>query len=100
MRSNVPLIACSLDATDQRKRVGDWAELLAQARARQETPDGVRYVFAAGDDLERRLEALAVAEQSCCAFLNFEISESRDELELMVKAPPDGQEALRFIFSA
>ena len=100
MTSNLPLVACSLDATDQQTRLAEWAQLLGQARMREETPDGVRYTFAADDELKTHVETLANAERKCCSFLEFEITEPRDDLELTVKAPPDGQEALRFIFSA
>jgi hypothetical protein len=97
--SNVPLVACSLDTADQPKRLADWAELLRLARTRDETPDGLRYTFAANDELKPHVEALAAAEQSCCSFLEFEIAENGDELQLSVTAPPSGQEALRFIFA-
>jgi hypothetical protein len=97
---NLPLVACSLDATDQQTRLADWADLLGQARRREETPDGVRYTFAVDEERKTRVETLAAAERKCCSFLEFEIAEPRNELELTVKAPPDGQEALRFIFSA
>ena len=98
MPSNLPLVACALDTANQQKRLANWAELLGQARAREETPDGVRYTFAAGDVLKTQIEALAAAEQSCCSFLEFEIGEAGDELDMTVTAPADGQEALRFIF--
>jgi hypothetical protein len=99
MTPNLPLIACSLETADQQKRLADWAELLVQARTRQQTSDGVRYIFAADDELKLRVEALAATEHSCCSFLEFEIAASEDELELTVTAPPNGQEALRLIFA-
>jgi Cd2+/Zn2+-exporting ATPase len=99
MISNLPLVACSLDTADQPKRLTDWAELLGQARTREEISDGVRYTFAADHKLKRRAEALAAAEHSCCSFLEFEIAEAGDELEVSVTALPNGQEALRLIFA-
>jgi hypothetical protein len=99
MTSNLPLVVCSLNAVDQQKRLADWGELLGRARTREETADGVRYTFAADDQLKPRVEPLAAAEHSCCSFLEFEIAEAGDELELIVTAPPNGQEALRLIFA-
>ena len=99
MTSNLPLVACSLNSADRQKRLSDWAELLSQARTRRETSDGVRYAFAADAELKPRVEALAAVEYNCCSFLAFEIAEVVDELELTVTAPPNGQEALRFIFA-
>jgi hypothetical protein len=100
MTSNLPLIACSLHAGEQQTRLVDWAELLGQARVREETPFGVRYSFAADDDLKTRVEALAAAEQNCCSFLTFDVSRRGEEIEMIVTAPPGGQAALRFIFPA
>ena len=100
MRSDLPLVACSLGAADQRTRLAEWAELLGEMTAREERPDGVRYVFAADAELRTRVEALAAAEQSCCSFLEFDVTQVGDQLELNVTAPPNGQAALRFIFSA
>jgi hypothetical protein len=99
MRSSLPLVACSLDAADQPKRLAEWAELLRRARTREETPTGVRYTFAVDEGLKLHVEALAADEHSCCSFLAFEVIEGSDELEMTVTAPPNGQEALRLIFA-
>jgi hypothetical protein len=99
MGSRLPLVACSLDGADRPKRVAEWAELLRRARTREETPAGMRYTFAADEELTMRVEALAAAEHSCCSFLAFEVIERNDELEMTVTATPDGQEALRLIFA-
>lgn len=100
MTSNLPLVACSLDVADQQRRLADWAELLGQTTAREETPHGVRYSFDGNAGLKMRVEALAAAEKSCCSFLEFDISELGDQFQLTVTEPPNGQAALRFIFSA
>jgi hypothetical protein len=42
---------------------------------------------------------LAAAEQECCSFLSLGVTRSGDRVELTVTAPPNGQEALRFMFS-
>ena len=93
-----PLIACSLDGKGQRARLEDWAELANTATSREELPDGFRYTFAGDDDLEARIRELAAAEQDCCSFLRLEVTRIADQIEMTVKAPADGLEALRFIF--
>jgi hypothetical protein len=101
VRSELPLIACSLDGGSQRARVAEWARLLGEAATREETADGVCYSFAAAvGDLERQIQHLAAAEHACCSFLDFDIQRVDDRVELTVSAPPEGQEALRFVFSA
>jgi hypothetical protein len=99
MAEQLPLIACSLDAGGQQARLSDWAELLSQAAASEATDDGVRYSFAAGDELEKRIRDLAAAEQACCSFLEFAVSRTGAQVEMIITAPPEGQDALRFIFS-
>ena len=94
------LIACSLDSEGQQARLEEWAELVGRAMSREELPDGFRYTFAGGDDVEARIRDLAAAEQGCCSFLRFEVTRVADQIEMTVKAPPDGLEALRFIFPA
>lgn len=101
MTAPLPLITCSLDGEGQQGRLADWADLLAQAATRQETACGVRYSFASVTaDVENRIRALASAEQGCCSFLQFKIARADDRIEMTVTAPPEGREALRFIFTA
>jgi hypothetical protein len=47
-----------------------------------------------------RIRELAAAEQGCCSFLRFEVTRVVDQIEMNVRAPADGLEALRFIFAA
>jgi hypothetical protein len=96
--SQLPLVACSLDADDRRKRVDEWAELLGQASTSTTTADGVRYRFSASDEVEQQVRALAAAEKACCSFLDFDVSRSAETIDLTVKAPAEGIEALRFVF--
>jgi hypothetical protein len=98
--TTLALIACSLDASGQEQRLADWSSLLAEAARREETTDGVRYSFVAGDDLESRLRTLVAAEKACCAFLDFNVFRTGDEIEMTVTAPRDAAAALRFLFSA
>ena len=97
---NLPLVACSLEAGDQRSRLAEWEQLLAQSTAREDTATGALYSFVATDELERRIRDLAAAEQACCSFLEFQVAREDDELMMNVTAPAEAQDALRFIFRA
>jgi hypothetical protein len=94
----LPLVACSLDGEGQRARLGEWGALLAASSTRVPTADGARYSFSASDELERQIRALAAAEKACCSFLDFGISRGARTIELTVTSPPDGLDALRFVF--
>lgn len=81
--------------------MSDWTRLLGHAASREETDGGIRYAFTSVDvDFEQQIRDLAAAEQGCCSFLSFGFVRVGNQIEMTVSAPPDGHEALRFIFSA
>ncbi len=96
----LPLIACSLSADDQKRRLAEWAELLEQASSGQEVEGGMRYVFPVSSALGDRVRSLASAELSCCSFLDFTVQEGADRVVMTVIAPSEGQDALHFVFAA
>ncbi len=97
---NLPLIACSLDTAGQQQRLIEWRELLAGAILREEIPGGMRFSFPVHDEMVGRVRALATAEQQCCSFLSFTISEQDGLAVMSVVAPPEGLEALLVLFGA
>jgi hypothetical protein len=99
MERKLPLVACSLNAGDQRARLEAWRSLLSSASSRAEMPEGMCYVFRPPSEFAQRVRDLAAAEHDCCKFLDFEIVEQSDELRLTVTSHPVGQAALQFIFT-
>ncbi len=97
---SIPLIACSLDTGGKQQRLLEWRQLLAEAAFREEIPDGLRYFFPAGEAMGGRVRALAGAEKQCCSFLDFMVEEQAGVVVMTVVAPPEGREALRFLFAA
>jgi hypothetical protein len=98
MPTELPLIACSLDATGQMARLSEWKQLLGTAVARAVVPHGVAFVFVGEEGVEERVRELAEAEQACCAFFDFQVSRDGDRVEMTVLAPAEAQAALRFLF--
>lgn len=96
METRLPVIACSLTASGQRERLGEWKSLLAEAESREELPNGMRFRFHA--NLVERVRSLAAAEHECCSFLRFEVVDAGDDLVLTVETEEIGQDALRFVF--
>jgi hypothetical protein len=96
MATSLPVIACSLNGSNQRERLAEWKSLLAIADFREDLPQGRRFRFRPG--LSERVRSLAEAEQECCSFLRLDVAEADDGLTLTVETEPSGQEALRFIF--
>ena len=93
-----PQAACTLDAAARRERYAEWEAVLRQAVQREEIAGGARYRFPAGEDLERRLRALAAAELECCSFYDLAVARREDSVELTVTAPPAAQDRLRSLF--
>jgi hypothetical protein len=93
-------IACTLDGAEAvEDRLAEWRAVLAQARARQDLPSGVRVEFGARAPIEE-LARLAVAEQDCCRFFAFAITVDGRGVGLEVEAPPDALEIVTALFGA
>jgi hypothetical protein len=97
METSLPVVACSLSAADQRDRMDEWRSLLARAESREPLSTGMRYRFPL--DLTEDVRALAAAEQECCSFLRFDLTQADNSLVLTVESEGAGQDALRFIFA-
>jgi cobalamin biosynthesis protein CobT len=78
-------IACTLDAAEGGRRVDEWRRLADDFALARELHDGrlvVRYAPQA--DAAQRLAELVEAERRCCAFVDWRIESSGDELRLVV----------------
>jgi hypothetical protein len=85
-------IACTLGARDRADREAFIARLWRDALiAGERTGDGVRLRLRDDPEVETRARELIAAEQSCCAFLSFELARSDDELVLQITGPPDAR---------
>ena len=94
MSSELPS-ACSLDATELRRRLAAIAALghAALVSARTE-PARAELVFAAAPGVRERLEAVVAAEAQCCAFLAMRIDDSAAALVLTIDAPEAAEPVL------
>ena len=83
-----PPLACSLSATELPVRLADMADL-GRAALLDVSHDELRAVlrFAAGDGVHERVQAIADAESSCCAFLTMRVGAVADSVVLSIEAP-------------
>ena len=86
------VIACSLNGSDLRQRMQDWAGLVAAATSRETTLAGERLEFSAAPELAARISELCALEQACCPFLTFALTFTGNRLTLRVTAPDDARE--------
>jgi len=92
-------IACSLHPDLVGGRIDDWNRVLANAKSREPTTDGLRVGFDRDVDLVELVE-LVDAEQSCCSFFTFGIGVTVDRVWLDVTGPEDAQPVITSVFGA
>ena len=89
-------VACSLDGPTMGDRISQWQNLLHDAE-HQPILDGIRLTLPA--DRAAQVAELAVAEQRCCAFLDFRIHLTGQRLYLDIRAPAEAANMLADIFT-
>lgn len=92
MANDLP-IACTLSASDYRSRLAEIAALSRDVLRRVERR-GLSLDLRYAPEAATRVRQLVEQERSCCAFLQFELQESADEVRLLVTAPPVAAEVV------
>lgn len=87
MASDTP-IACTLSAADYRSRLSEIAALGRDALRHVERR-GLTLDLRYAPEAAARVRRLVEQERQCCAFLQFDLRESVDEVRLVVTAPPE-----------
>ena len=95
-----PPIACSLPASDYRRRVAETGDVAREALRERLTIDGgERLVFEESGDIRERLEALVAAEAGCCPFLTMTLESDRGRLVLDVTGPEPAAQIIEELFT-
>jgi MerR family copper efflux transcriptional regulator len=85
-------IACSLGASDLRRRLDKIASLGGESLIASEARGETRLLrFRRAEETRRRLAEIVAAEAECCPFLDLDLHERDGELVLTVAAREDGQ---------
>ena len=94
-------IACTLSAAELGERGVAWSELSSRwGRGSSRRPDSVVLSFAREPDAVARLERLVDQERECCAWIDFEIAERDQTVELVMRATPQGLPIVAEMFGA
>lgn len=83
---------CLLPADAQARQLGEWRDLLAQARQRAPIDGGVRVWLPIS--VAAQAAALAAAEVACCPFFAFTLQLAEGEAVLEARGPADRLSAL------
>ena len=95
-RGELP-IACTLQGTSSQERLA-WIEELARDGLRAVTRDDLRLELSYTADVAGRVREMVGKEQVCCAFLNFELTETGEEVRLTIKVPERAREVADALF--
>jgi MerR family copper efflux transcriptional regulator len=99
LTASSPEIACTLDGDAAAEgRMGEWAAMLADVRARTTAPDGTIRLELDGDVSVAEVARLAVAEQQCCRFFAFAITVDERGVGLEVRAPAEASDVMTALF--
>lgn len=97
-------VACTLGPDDGAERMRRWQQLVERASpAARRTGHQLDVGFQSGPGVREELEALAAAEQQCCAFVTLTVTTNSGQPVLRVTAPPnqpDNIEPIANLFSA
>jgi hypothetical protein len=91
-------IACTLTAGEYKGRV-DWIETLAKQSLRSARRDGLSLHLTYGSESVDAVRELVRKEQTCCAFLRFEMREDATGVYLSVTAPERARDAADLLFA-
>jgi hypothetical protein len=96
-----PIIACTLNASDQAKRLDRTAELSQRALlGAEKISGGLRLRFSTGPGIRDELEHLIEAESECCSFLDFHLRSHQGDLVLEVTGPEQAQPLIQDLFGS
>jgi hypothetical protein len=94
------ILSVSLTGWEQADRGNEFAAILKRGLlTREETDRGMRLRFRRSPGLHEDLSDLTRREKECCAFFEFSIEVSDQELVLEVGAPPEARPMVERLFA-
>lgn len=94
-----PAIACSLEGTEQTKRLEEISDLAGRALLEvRQSEVGLRLRFARRPGIRHELERLVEAESLCCSFLRFDLDSSGRGFVLDISGPHEARALMAEMF--
>jgi hypothetical protein len=94
-------IACTLDAGQLEGRLAEMEAVgRTSLRGVERGPRRARLRFASAGTVHERLAAIVEAESRCCAFMEFELRETTDEIVMTISAPEGAEPVLEDFVAA
>ncbi len=99
MTKNSPAIACTLSKPEERAQRSTFRRDLAPFLENTVYEDGRSQLSFSRPEVTRNtLEQLIASEKGCCAFLDFELSETDAHFHLTVSGPKGSEDIIRSFF--
>jgi hypothetical protein len=95
-RDGLP-IACTLQSGSYQKRRA-WIEALARDGLRGVSREDLRIELRYALDVATRVREMVAAEQECCGFLSFELTETEEDVRLTITAPDRARDVADVLF--
>jgi hypothetical protein len=96
-RSSELPIACTLHGGDYQERLA-WIAALARDELRGVNREDLRLVLRYAPEVAGRVREMVDKEQDCCAFLDFEVTETAEEVRLTITAPERARDVADALF--
>ena len=90
-------IACTLQPGRYQERLA-WLAQLARDGLLGVSRDDLRLELKYAPNVADRVRDMVVKEQECCAFLNFELSETGEDVRLTITAPDRARDVADALF--
>lgn len=92
------VIACALNAADFKGRVADIRNL-ARRSLRSSRREPLRLHLTYGPEALAEVEGLVAAESECCGFLDFDLRQEAEAVQLTITAPVEALAAADELFA-
>ena len=91
-------IACTLSPADMPRREADIRALGRDSLLSAECSERQALLrFRPGRATRARVEKIVAAESECCAFMDFDLSDTDDAITLTITAPKGGEETVHLL---
>jgi MerR family copper efflux transcriptional regulator len=87
-------LACSLSGPELVERIREWGQVASHATSRHVEKGRIVSTYPLDQQLLQRLRRLIAAEAECCPFMQFNVEEGPDKVEVELRVPEDMSEAL------
>lgn len=91
------VIACALDAGNLKERLA-WIANLNAKSLKSSTRDGLTLVLDYDRSAAEDVRAMVASEQSCCSFLDFDVTEHPDLVRISIAASEEARDAAEALF--